>query len=88
VVSRLHTARGNVSKVRRFLLWYFPRELPKIRPSKNLEGQYLALLAAFLELEAVVPKAMPPDPAPPVRERVDAALDDLEDAWEALRISC
>ena len=88
MISRLHTGGGGQTTVRQFLLWHFPRELPRIRPSVNLERQYLALLAAFMELDAVVPKTMPRDPSPALRERVDAALINLEEAWEPLRITC
>jgi hypothetical protein len=45
-------------------------------------------LAAFTELDSAIPSVMPRDPTPAVRERVYAALDQLEAAWHGLSISC
>jgi hypothetical protein len=87
VIRRLSRMTGQQSDAARFVR-EFGDELPQIQPSANLERRYLALLTAFMELESVVPRAMPRDPPPPVQERVGAALDDLERAWHDLAITC
>lgn len=87
VIARLNTVTTRPSAAARFIS-VFSRELPQIRPSANLDGEYLVLLAAFMQLESAVPSAIPDDPPPAVRERLDAALDGLQDAWEALDITC
>lgn len=87
VTARLNTVNTRPSEAARFIS-EFSNELPQLQPSTNLEGDYLALLAAFMRLESAVPSAMPKDPPPAVRERVDAALNDLQRAWAALDITC
>lgn len=87
VIARLNTVTTGPSEAARFIR-DFSSGLPQIRPSANLEREYIALLAAFMGLDSAVPRAMPNDPPPEVRERVNAALDDLQNAWEALEITC
>ena len=87
VIARLNTVTARPSEVSRFIT-DFSAELPQLQPSANLEHEYIALLAAFMRLDSAVPSAMPRDPRPDVRERVDAALDELQHAWEALDITC
>lgn len=87
LVARLRTVSDRPGDTRRFLT-AFSNDLPQIRPSENLDGDYVALLAAFMRLDSAIPSAMPRDPPPDVRERVDAALDELQRAWEALDITC
>lgn len=87
VIARLNTVTTRPSAASRFI-GDFSKELPRIRPSGRLEQRYFALLAAFMRLDSAVPSAMPKDPPPAVRERVEAALDDLQHAWEELDIRC
>jgi hypothetical protein len=87
VIARLNTVTTRPSDTARFI-GDFSNGLPTIRPSADLEEVYVALLAAFIRLESVVPSAMPKHPPPATRERLDAALGALQDAWEALGIRC
>jgi hypothetical protein len=87
VIARLSTVTARPSEVSRFIT-DFSAELPRLQPSASLEREYIALLAAFMRLDSAVPSAMPRTPRHDVRERVDAALDELQHAWEALDITC
>jgi hypothetical protein len=87
VIARLNTVNTRPSDAARFIS-EFSNELPQLQPSADLERDYLALLAAFMRLDSAVPSAMPKDPPPAVRERVDGALDELQHAWDALDIAC
>ena len=87
VVARLNSVTARPSATSAFVS-DFSNELPRLRPSAALEDGYTALLAAFLHLDAAVPHAMPRDPPPHVREPVYAALDELQQAWEALGVTC
>jgi hypothetical protein len=87
LIARLNTVTARPSAASRFID-DFSKELPRIRPSARLEQRYVALLAAFMRLDSAVPSAMPKHPPPDVRERVEAALDDLQHAWEALDVTC
>jgi len=87
LVRRLRPSSDRPGDTRRFLT-AFSNELPELQPSSNLDDEYLALLAALLGLDAAIPRGMPREPLPAVRERVNEALDQLEDAWQALDITC
>jgi hypothetical protein len=87
VIARLNTVNTRTSDAARFISG-FSDGLARLEPSTTLEGEYLALLAAFMRLDSAVPSAMPKHPPPAVRERVDAALDDLQRAWDALDLTC
>lgn len=87
VIARLDTMTSGPSEAARFIR-DFSSGLPEIHPSANLESEYLALLAAFMRLDSAVPSAVPNNLPPDVRERVHAALDELQRAWAALDITC
>jgi len=87
LIARLRRVSDSPGDTRRFFT-AFSNGLPEQRPSEHLESDHTALLAAFMELDSALPRAMPRDPPPDLRERVHAALDGLEDAWEALGITC
>ena len=87
LLARLNTVSNRPSEAARFIR-DFSNGLPAIRPSQSLEEEYTRLLAAFLELDSVIPNVMPSEPTLAVRERVYAALDHLQAAWDALGISC
>ena len=87
LIPRLRPASDRPGDTRRFLT-AFSNDLPQLQPSENLDDEYVALLAALIGLDAAVPRAMPRDPPPAVREHVGIALDDLERAWEVLDITC
>lgn len=87
LIPRLNSVTTGPSAAARFIRDFSSR-LPQIHPSADLEGEYVALLAAFMRLDSAVPRAMPRDPPPDVRERVNAALDELQHAWDELRIMC
>jgi hypothetical protein len=87
LITRLRRVSDSPGDTRRFFT-AFSNGLPELRPSEHLESHYTALLAAFMDLDSALPRAMPRDPPPDLRERVHAALDGLEDAWEGLGITC
>lgn len=87
VLERLNTVSNKSSDVPRFIR-EFSDGLRSLRPSADAEDGYVALLAAFLHMDTAVPNTLARDPSPDVRERVYAALDELEDAWHALDITC
>jgi hypothetical protein len=87
LIARLSTLSGRGSETAQFLRDFSDGQ-PQIRPPEDLEGEYLALLAAFQNIESAVPRAMPRHPPAAVRERVGAALDELQGAWGALDITC
>jgi hypothetical protein len=87
LLPRLRTVTGRPGETRRFLT-AFANDLPELQPSVKLEHEHVALIAAFMGLDAAVPRGMPRDPPPAVRERVEAALDELERTWEDLDITC
>ena len=87
VLERLNTVSNRPSGVARFIR-EFSSGLPDQRPSDDLEDEHVALLAAFMHVDTAVPNVVPRDPSPDVRDRVFLALDELEDAWQALDITC
>jgi hypothetical protein len=66
----------------------FSQRLPQMSPPENVEAEYIALLAAFIELQAVIPRVLPRNPTPEFEQRASAALEDLEAAWADLGITC
>lgn len=87
ILARLNTLNDRPADAGRFIR-DFSRGLPALNPSDDLDAEYAALLAAFISLESAVPKVVPRNPDPEFRRRVDAALEELEDAWSALEIRC
>jgi hypothetical protein len=87
VITRLNTVNTRPSQTARFIN-EFSNQLPQLQPSTNLEHDYHALLAAFMRLDSAVPSAMPNNPPPDIRERVNAALDELQHTWDTLNITC
>jgi hypothetical protein len=87
LLDRLNNLTGRHAAASDFLR-DFSRDLPALSPSENLEADYLALVTAFMGLEAVLPRVIPNDPSPEFRRRVDPAFDELDRAWGALGITC
>jgi hypothetical protein len=87
VLVRLDTVSNTSSDVPQFIR-EFSDGLRSLQPSADAEDGYVALLAAFLHMDTAVPNTLARDPSQDVRDRVYAALDDLEDAWHALDITC
>jgi hypothetical protein len=87
LIPRLRPASDRPGDTRRFLT-ALSNDLPELQPPESLDDEYVALLSALIGLDAAVPRAMPRDPPPAVREHLGAALDELEQAWEALDITC
>jgi hypothetical protein len=87
LLPRLRTVSGRPGDTRRFLT-RFANGVTELQPSDELREEHLALVVAFMGLDATVPRGMPRDPPPAVRERVGAALEELEAAWEELDITC
>lgn len=87
VLARLNTVSNRPAAAPRFIR-EFADGLPELLPSDGLEGEHVALLAAFMHMDAAVPSVLPRDPAPHVRDRVYRALDELEEAWHPLGITC
>jgi hypothetical protein len=73
LIARLNTLSDRQSHTAMFLR-DFAEGQPQIRPFKNVES--------------AVPRAMPRDPPPLVRERLGAAFDELQSTWDALDITC
>ena len=87
LLSRLTSLNNRPAEARRFLR-DFSDALPAMSPSETLEDNYLALLAAFIHVDSVVPNVVPNDPSAAFRRRVDPAFDELQAAWGALNITC
>lgn len=87
VLERLNTVSNKSSDVPQFIR-EFSDGLRSLQPSAAAADGYVALLAAFLHIDTAVPNTLARDPSQDVRDRVYAALDDLEDAWHALDITC
>src|SRR5918996_336221 len=87
LLSRLTSLNNRPAEARRFLR-DFSDALPAMSPSETLEYNYLALLAAFIHVDSVVPNVVPNDPSAEFRRRVDPAFDELQAAWGALDITC
>lgn len=66
----------------------FSQRLPQLSPSESLESEYISLLAAFIELDAVIPRVLPRNPTPEFEERASDALEGLDRAWADLGITC
>ena len=87
VLARLNTVSSRPADAARFIR-EFSSGLSDLRPSDDLVSEYVALLAAFMHVDAAVPSALSRDPPPDVRDRVYLALDELEQAWHPLGITC
>jgi hypothetical protein len=87
LLDRLNNLTGRQAAASNFLR-DFSRDLPRLSPSENLEADYLALVAAFMGVDAVLPRVIPNEPTPEFRRRVDPAFEELDRAWGALGITC
>jgi hypothetical protein len=87
LLSRLASLNNRPAEAHRFLR-DFSDALPELSPPESLEPDYLALLAAFIHVDAVVPNVIPNDPPAQFRRRVDPAFNELEAAWAEIGITC
>ncbi|HSK97542.1 MAG TPA: hypothetical protein VK891_13060 [Euzebyales bacterium] len=87
LLQRLNSLNNTPADAGRFFR-DFADELPEIQPSSNLEDEYVSLVAAFIGVEAAVPRVVPRNPSPEVRNQVDAAFEELERAWADLDVRC
>jgi hypothetical protein len=87
LLPRLNSVNNRPAEARKFL-HEFSDALPGMSPSENLEDDYLALVGAFIEVDAVVPNVIPDEPSADLRRRVEPAFEELQRAWGALDITC
>ena len=87
LLSRLTSLNNRPAEAHRFLR-DFSEALPELSPPESLEPDYLAMLAAFIHVDAVVPNVIPNDPPAQFRRRVDPAFSELEAAWADIGITC
>lgn len=87
LLSRLNSLDNRPAAAGRFLR-DFSDGLVEIQPSGNLESEYTALVAAFTGIDAVVPRVVPENPSPEFTTRIEAAFEELEQAWSDMDISC
>jgi len=87
LLQRLNSLNNRPADAGQFLR-NFSDGLPEIAPSEDLADQHTALVAAFLGVEAVIPRVVPRNPSPEFRNRVDAVFEELERAWTDLDITC
>jgi hypothetical protein len=87
LLDRLNNLTGRAAAASVFLR-DFSRELPALSPSEDLEDDFLALVAAFTGVDAVLPRVIPNNPPRAFRERVDPAFEELDRAWGAIGITC
>ena len=87
LLDRLNNLTGRSAAASDFLR-DFSHRLPALSPSESLEADYLALVAAFMGVEAVLPRVIPNEPSQELRGRVEPAFEELDRAWGALGITC
>lgn len=87
LLQRLNSTNNRPADAGRFIR-NFSDGLPQVAPSDNLEDEFTALVAAFLGVDAVLPRVIPRNPTPEFRNRVDATFEELERAWSELDITC
>jgi AcrR family transcriptional regulator len=87
LLDRLNNLTGRAAAANSFLR-DFSRALPGLSPSENLESDFLALVSAFIGVDAALPRVIPNEPSAEFRERVDPAFEELDRAWGALGITC
>jgi hypothetical protein len=87
LLSRLSNLSNRPSATGRFMR-DFPRRLPELSPPDTLEREHTSLIAAFMDVESVLPNVIPQNPSQEFRSHTDPAFDELEEAWGALEITC
>ncbi len=66
----------------------FKQELLGMPPPRSMEDQYIALIAALIDVDAVIPDVAPRNLPPDFQERVNAAAASFTNATERFGVGC